>query len=177
MKLLSYIKLLLEWNEIHNLSGKLNLQDLKRQVLASIYPRHKLAPFKTCLDIGTGAGLPALPLSIVFPKSHFYLVEPRLKRASFLNYVKLKLGLDNISIYQKRIQECEFKNIDLITSRAVGDLDLILDLSAHIATKTTNYLLYKSSSFEESTLIDKDLLVKFIMKKCDFTYVYFSKSF
>ncbi|PAF51424.1 16S rRNA (guanine(527)-N(7))-methyltransferase RsmG [Helicobacter sp. 13S00401-1] len=171
MKLLSYIKLLLEWNKTHNLSGNLSLDDLKKQVLASIYPRHKLAPFKTCVDIGSGAGLPAVPLAITFPKSKFYLVEPRLKRVSFLNYIKLKLGLDNVSIFQKRIEECEFKDIDLITSRAVGSLELILELSKDIASKDTNYLLYKSKDYEV-----KDLKASFAIKKCDFTYVYFNKS-
>ncbi|MBH0275885.1 class I SAM-dependent methyltransferase, partial [Helicobacter pylori] len=81
-----YARILLEWNQTHNLSGAKRLSELEPQITDALKPLEFIKDFKSCLDIGSGAGLPAIPLALEKPEAKFILLEPRIKRAAFLNY-------------------------------------------------------------------------------------------
>jgi len=100
---------------------------------------------KNILDVGTGAGFPGLVLAIALDKSHFTLCEPLKKRAAFLRFVVTTLGLLNVTIAAKRVEELGSVCFDLITSRAVTNTKLLLDITKDQRGTNTKYLLYKGS--------------------------------
>ena len=78
----------------------------------------------TVIDVGSGAGLPGIPLAIARPDLHITLIEPLLKRYNYLNEVVEELGLDNVTVLRGRAEEGPIKKAvagaDVVTSRAVA---------------------------------------------------------
>ena len=140
-----YKNLLQKWAKVHNLTGTQEDNAIYENILDSIYPIKflELNNISKIADIGSGAGFPAIPLAIILPDIKFTLIEPRAKRVSFLNTVKLNLNLKNIKIEQKRVEDIQEYKADLILSRAVANTKLLLNISKNISTSTTNYLLFK----------------------------------
>ena len=143
-----YTKLLQEWGKVHNLTASLEQKEIEENIIDSVYPLKFLNPFKSFADIGTGAGYPGMLLAIARPAVKAVLIEPKTKRVAFLNFVKNSLGLDNVQVLNKRAQEVPPQKYDLITSRAVTNTSLLLDLTKHISTDETEYLFYKGSVVE-----------------------------
>ena len=102
-----YYDLLLEWNEKFNLTTILEENDvLYKHFIDSLYVMNFVDfSHKHLLDIGSGAGFPALPLAILNKQLKIDLYESNAKKVSFLNEVKNKLSLDNVSIFNKRAEE------------------------------------------------------------------------
>ena len=145
-KLEHYGALLLEWNKIHNLGGNLDASKVEEYVRDSIYPLEFIEPFGECIDVGSGAGFPAVPLAICSPDSAFVLVEPRQKRCAFLHYVCAELGLQNITIKKCRIQELPSAcRADLITSRALMETRSLIALSEGFLREGGHFLFYKGT--------------------------------
>jgi 16S rRNA (guanine527-N7)-methyltransferase len=142
-KLKDYSKNLLEWNSIHNLSGAKNLDDIYQNILDSIYPIKFIKEPKSLLDIGSGAGFPAIALGIVWDSCEITLCEPRNKRASFLRLVALELGLENVKVEKKRVEDLDSPPFSMITSRAVNSVEMLLKLSSDLSDENTSYLLFK----------------------------------
>ena len=87
---------------------------------------------------------------MALPQTHFTLVEPLKKRASFLQFVKADLGLENVTVKACRVEELEPYPVDLVTSRAVTDTTLLLKLSRPFIKKETRLLFYKGEKvFDE----------------------------
>jgi 16S rRNA (guanine527-N7)-methyltransferase len=148
-KLNRYKNLILQWNKVHNLTGKSDFLQLDNNIKDSLYPVNFLDDFLTCLDIGSGAGFPAIPLAIYYKMAHFTLVEPRVKRASFLQVVKTDLNLLNVTIINDKVQNIKNNPYDLIVSRAVAKSEALINLSSHLADKTTKYLFYKGQNVDK----------------------------
>lgn len=139
-----YAKILLEWNISHNLSTTRTMADMLRQIVDSILPLRVIKPFDQCLDIGSGAGLPALVLGILCQQSHFTLCEPRKKRAAFLRFVAYRLGLRNICVENARVQDLSLsQRASLITSRASLSNTEIFAITRSLIADNGAYLLYK----------------------------------
>ncbi|MDD5159249.1 MAG: 16S rRNA (guanine(527)-N(7))-methyltransferase RsmG [Sulfuricurvum sp.] len=139
-----HYKILLEkWNKIHNLTGAKTLHQINEFIVDAITPITFLPPVTKAMDIGTGAGFPGMILAMAMPKTHFTLVEPLTKRASFLQFVKADLGLNNVDVKALRVEQLPSEPYDLITSRAVTDTDMLLKLSEPFCTKGTLLLFYK----------------------------------
>ncbi len=143
-----FTSLLQQWGKVHNLSGRLSTDDIKENIIDSIYPLQYLDSFKSFADIGTGAGYPGLILAMARSDIKCYLIEPRVKRVAFLNFVKNSLGLKNVEVIGKRVEDVENVEVDLVTSRAVTNTKLLLDITKNISTETTSYLFYKGSLLE-----------------------------
>lgn len=142
--------ILLEWNKIHNLTGAKDKKSVYENIIDAIYPVSFIDFSKSILDVGTGAGFPGLVLAIVKEESHFTLCEPLKKRAAFLRFVVTMLGLSNVTIIAKRVEELGDICFDLITSRAVTNTKLLLNITKNQRGADTKYLLYKGSLvFEE----------------------------
>lgn len=138
---------LLRWNKTHSLTAIRDKEGVMQNIKDSIYPLGFVDDFGSCLDIGSGAGFPAIPLAIVKERVEFYLAEPNIKKCGFLNYIKAELGLDNVKILNCRVEDAPIKRVDLISSRAVSRVDILLELAAHIETKAL--LFYKGSKVAE----------------------------
>ncbi|MEA1919339.1 MAG: 16S rRNA (guanine(527)-N(7))-methyltransferase RsmG [Campylobacterota bacterium] len=138
-----YKTLLLKWNKVHNLTGIKSKAQLDAFIYDALYPIGFLPKVKTLMDIGTGAGFPGMMLAMGMPDTAITLVEPLLKRASFLQFVKADLGLENVRVENCRVEELKAKSYDIITSRAVTDTQLLLKLSKPFCTPQTQLLFYK----------------------------------
>jgi len=132
-----------KWNKIHNLTGARDEATLDDFIFDAIYPLSFLPPVKSLLDIGTGAGFPGMILAFALPNTKVTLVEPLTKRASFLQFIKADLRLDNVHIIKKRVEEMESETFELITSRAVTETKLLLELSKELRDENSMLLFYK----------------------------------
>ncbi|WP_027326782.1 16S rRNA (guanine(527)-N(7))-methyltransferase RsmG [Helicobacter pametensis] len=142
-----YKALLLKWNKTHNLSGAKNETEVDENIKDCLYPLEFIAPFANALDIGSGCGFPAIPLAIALPQSMFYLTEPRKKRASFLQMLCFELKLDNVCVFPTLVQDAKIpSSIDLITSRAVAQTPLLIQISRHLLNPWGAFLFYKGSN-------------------------------
>ena len=137
-----YAALLREGNERQNLVAAATLGSLwERHILDSA----QLARFEPCpgsswVDIGSGAGLPGVVLACLIG-GRVTLVEPRRLRSEFLQTVILELGLSATVICAKA--ERVAGSFDVITGRAVASLSKFIDLSSHLSTKNTVWVLPK----------------------------------
>ena len=138
-----YKEELARWNATHNLTGAKDEKTLDAFIFDAIYPISFMQSPGNMLDIGTGAGFPGLILAMVWPNTKVTLAEPLLKRASFLQFVKAKLGLKNVTVERRRAEELPPQRFDLITSRAVTDTALLLKISEKVRDERTKLLFYK----------------------------------
>jgi len=149
-KVQKYKEHLFKWNKIHNLTGAKDENTLNEFIHDAVYPVHFLPKVATLMDIGTGAGFPGMILAFALPATEVTLVEPITKRASFLQFIKADLGLKNVTVVKKRVEEMEPKLFDIITSRAVTDTKMLLMLSKNFRDKDSKLLFYKGEKvFDE----------------------------
>ena len=166
-----FIRLLQQWGKVHNLSGRLSREDIEENILDSIYPLSFIDKYESFADIGTGAGYPGLILAIAQRDVKSYLIEPRIKRVSFLNFVKASLKLDNLTVLCNRVEEVKDLQVDLITSRAVTNTSLLLDITTNLKKDNSSYLFYKGSMLDEELEVAKVNDYKIVNRK-DRNYLY-----
>ena len=138
-----YKEHLFKWNKVHNLTGAKDEKTLNEFIYDAVFPVSFLPPAKNLLDIGTGAGFPGMILAFALPNTHVTLVEPLAKRASFLQFIKADLGLENVTVVKKRVEEMPAQIFELITSRAVTDTKMLLKLSENFRDENSKLLFYK----------------------------------
>ncbi|MBT0759114.1 16S rRNA (guanine(527)-N(7))-methyltransferase RsmG [Campylobacter lari] len=143
-KIIFYKNLLKKFNAVHNLTHLENIDD---NVIDSIkiLDYCDLTDKKKIVDIGSGAGFPAIFLAYILQESEFFLFEPSAKKASFLRVVKTELNLKNINIIKEKIQNYQSFKADLITSRALMDIKPLVEISNGFYDENTLFLLYKGS--------------------------------
>ena len=132
-----YLHLLSQWSRRINLVSRRDWSVLAtkhlRQAL-TMAPVVASIPRQLVMDLGSGAGLPAILLKIALPDSHFVLVESRRKRAHFLREVVRSAELDRIEVVNDRIENLSPVGADLVTARAVASPEKLLDLvQRHLA--------------------------------------------
>jgi 16S rRNA (guanine527-N7)-methyltransferase len=138
-----YKEQLFKWNKIHNLTGAKTEQIVDEFIFDSLYPVTFLPKVSNLLDIGTGAGFPGMILALGLPDTQVTLVEPLTKKASFLQFIKADLGLKNVTVVKKRVEDMPSKIFELITSRAVTDTKMLLKLSENFRDANSKLLFYK----------------------------------
>jgi len=158
-----YKALLMQWNKIHNLTGAKSINQIDEFIVDAIVPITFLPSIKNAMDIGTGAGFPGMILAFALPQTHFTLVEPLAKRASFLQFVKASLSLTNVDIKAVRVEQLEPASYDFITSRAVTDTKMLLKLSEPFRSKGTLLLFYKGEKVYDE--VDESLNYQIIEKQ------------
>ncbi len=141
----NFASLLHEWNQIHNLTGAKTIEAIYANIVDALYPLTFIDKPKTLLDVGTGAGFPGLVLAIALPETQVVLAEPLKKRVSFLKYAAIELGLSRVSVEGKRVEQVEHVPFELISSRAVTNTALLLELTFRLCDAKTRYLFYKGS--------------------------------
>tara|TARA_B100001113_G_scaffold268165_1_gene222911 strand:+ start:1331 stop:1972 length:642 start_codon:yes stop_codon:yes gene_type:complete len=130
MKLSTFEKLIREWNKKINLVSRKDVENFQINHVIHSLSISKLIFFKPktkILDIGTGGGLPGIPLAIIFPEADFHLVDRKKKKMDVLVDIIKKLDLNNV-----KIEACDAKDIldkyDFILNRAVSSTENILSI-------------------------------------------------
>ena len=165
VKLENFASLLNEWNQIHNLTGAKTIDAIYVNIVDSLYPLTFLEIPQTLLDVGTGAGFPGLVLAIALPHTKVVLAEPLKKRVSFLKYAAIDLELSNVSVEAKRVEKVAHEPFEMISSRAVTNTKLLLDLTEEISDSKTEYLFYKGSRvFDEVSDVQQQLDYDIVQK-------------
>jgi 16S rRNA (guanine527-N7)-methyltransferase len=164
-KLEKFTSLLMEWNQIHNLTGAKSIEKIYDNIIDSLYPLTFIQKPSSILDVGTGAGFPGLILAIALCDVDIVLAEPLKKRVSFLKYACIDLGLDNVTVEAKRVEKLEGRSFELISSRAVTNTQLLLELTKNVSNDMTRYLFYKGSRvFEEIDGVHNELDYDIVQK-------------
>jgi 16S rRNA (guanine527-N7)-methyltransferase len=165
VKLENFASLLHEWNQIHNLTGARTIDAIYTNIVDSLFPLTFIDTPKTLLDVGTGAGFPGLALAIALANTEVVLAEPLKKRVSFLKYAAIDLELSNVKVEAKRVEKVEHEAFDLISSRAVTNTKLLLELTKNISDSETKYLFYKGSRvFDEIEDVQHQLSYDIVQK-------------
>ena len=131
--LLKYLQLLGKWNQTYNLVVATdNRSMVSRHILDSL-TIHPYLTGKTIVDVGSGAGLPGIPLAIFNPDKTFVLVDSNGKKTRFLFQVKIALNLENISVENCRIEHYQSNlQIDMVMCRAFSSLAEVAEKTRHL---------------------------------------------
>jgi len=138
-----YKENLFKWNKIHNLTGARDEKTMDEFIYDALFPVTFLPKVSSLMDIGTGAGFPGMILALALPDTKVTLVEPLNKRASFLQFIKADLDLKNVRVVKKRVEQMDDEVFELITSRAVTDTKMLLELSQNFRDENSKLLFYK----------------------------------
>lgn len=136
--LLDYLALLLRWNRTYNLTAVRDPGEMVTKHLLDSLAMHPhvdaiAAAGGSLADLGTGAGLPGIPLAIAKPGLRVTLVESAGKKARFMREAVRQLGLDHVRVAESRIEALdEPGRYDAITARALATLPLIIELGGHL---------------------------------------------
>ncbi|OQA33163.1 MAG: Ribosomal RNA small subunit methyltransferase G [Betaproteobacteria bacterium ADurb.Bin341] len=147
-QLLAYLDLLLKWNKTYNLTAVRDPeQGLSHHLLDSL----AILPWvdeRNLLDVGSGGGLPGIPLAIVRPKLSITLVDAVQKKAGFLQQAAIELGLSNVRVVHGRVEKLQGQ-FGQIVSRAFADLQDFVGLTRHLLALGGHWLAMKGAMPED----------------------------
>ena len=149
-KFVVFIRLLEKWNRVTNLTAVRDpLQMVTRHILDSL----AVAPFLTrgsLLDVGSGAGLPGVPIAIARPGLDVTLLDANAKKLRFVRQAAAELGLNNVQVVQARMQEYQpGRSFDMVISRAVASLDELYQQTVHLLRPGGRMLFMKGAVPEQ----------------------------
>jgi 16S rRNA (guanine527-N7)-methyltransferase len=142
--LLAYLALLDKWNRVYNLTA---VRDAERMVSHHLLDSLAAVPYykgETVLDVGSGGGLPGIPLAIARPELRVTLIDSIAKKTAFLLQAKAELGLGNVQVITSRVEDFRPEaQFDVITSRAFSDLKEFVTLTRHLLKPSGRWLAMK----------------------------------
>jgi len=161
-QLLAYLKLLISWNKAYNLTA---IRDPAQMIALHLLDSLTVLPHVTgehLIDVGTGAGLPGIPLAIIYPDKQFTLLDSNGKKTRFLFQVRCHLGLTNVTEIQSRVEQHQPRECyDAVLSRAFTSIADMVDKCHHLLAAQGVFLAMKGK-FPQSELseVAKDYKVE-----------------
>ncbi|MGZ5050519.1 MAG: 16S rRNA (guanine(527)-N(7))-methyltransferase RsmG [Methylobacter sp.] len=148
-QLCAFIKLIEKWNKAYNLTAIRNREEMARlHILDSL----AIVPFvegERIVDIGTGAGLPGIPLAICLPEKSFMLLDSNAKKTRFVQQAVLELKLKNVQVLNGRVENYRpEQRYDAVLTRAFASLPDIINLTAHLLAENGVLLAMKGQTPE-----------------------------
>lgn len=143
-KHLDYLAVLQKWNRVHNLTAVRNPDDM---VTLHLLDSLSVLPYiesGRLLDVGSGAGLPGIPIALARPDLQVTVLDSNHKKASFMRQAKAELGIDNLEIICGRVEQFHpSQPFQQIISRAFSDLAEFLRLTRHLLAENGRWLAMK----------------------------------
>lgn len=145
-QMLAYLQLMQKWNRAYNLTAVREPAAMVTRHLLDSLAVVSYLPGGRCLDVGTGAGLPGIPLAILFPEREFHLLDSNGKKTRFLFAVKTSLGLANVTIHNTRVEAFTPQALfDVILSRAFASLADMVVGTRHLLAPGGRFLAMKGA--------------------------------
>jgi 16S rRNA (guanine527-N7)-methyltransferase len=141
-QLLAFRDLLLKWNKTYNLTA---LRDPAQAISHHLLDSLAILPQLdggNLLDVGSGGGLPGIPLAIARPELQICMVDTVQKKTTFLQQAVIELGLKNVTVNHARVEEMQGQYAQ-ITSRAFAELGLFVSLTRHLLAPNGRWLAMK----------------------------------
>ena len=152
-KLLRYLSLIQKWNRTHNLTA---IRDPQTMWTNHIIDSLVILPYmkgSKIADIGSGAGLPGIPIAIMRPEWQITLIESNKKKAAFLQQAKIELGLTKVTVIADRAENYQVENpFNTIVSRALSSLSNFVMMSGHLGNhekQNTQHVAMKATNIEQ----------------------------
>jgi 16S rRNA (guanine527-N7)-methyltransferase len=125
-KMIAFCDLIIKSNKLYNLTSITQIDDMLKKHILDSFSINKLMRGKSVLDIGSGAGLPGMPLAIANPEQKYLLLDSNNKKIIFLNHVKINLDVKNVNLLHSRIEDFRSKDgFDTIVCRSYSSLSTI----------------------------------------------------
>jgi 16S rRNA (guanine527-N7)-methyltransferase len=131
--LIAFLSLIQRWGKAYNLTA---IRDMSKAIDLHLLDSLTVSPFldgRRVLDVGTGAGLPGIPLAIVHPDKRFVLLDSSAKKIRFVRHAIMELGLVNVEAVASRVEDYRPSvGFDLVLARAFASLSDIRSMVAHL---------------------------------------------
>lgn len=148
--LLAFIRLLKKWNKVYNLTA---IRDLEKMIGLHLLDSLAVLPYlhgARILDVGTGAGLPGIPLALFSPGRAFCLLDSSGKKIRFVQQAVLELGLRNVEVVHARVEDFQpVQGFNTIITRAFASVKEILAAAGHLLGEKEMILAMKGRYPEE----------------------------
>lgn len=132
-RLLQYLALMQKWNKVHNLTA---VREPQEMVTLHLLDSLSVLPYvrgKSLLDVGSGGGLPGIPLALCLPQLQVTVLDSSQKKTSFMRQVKAELGIPNLQVVCSRVEQFRPEAaFDAVISRAFSELDQFVGLTRHL---------------------------------------------
>ncbi len=148
-KLVAYVVLLHKWNKVYNLTS---IREPEQMMARHILDSLSVLPYissTSLLDVGTGGGLPGVPVAICQPQTRVTLLDSNSKKTRFLQQVKAELSLENVTVVHGRVEQVSLPKFAIITARAFASIDDIIQLAGQHCDKSGCLVLMKGTYPEE----------------------------
>lgn len=169
-RIIQYVLLIEKWNRKHNLTAIRNIEDMLAYHVMdslSVLP-HIVGPY--VIDVGSGAGLPGIPIALARPEWQVVLLDSNRKKAAFLQQAIIELGLDNVCVVSQRVEQwgvTEKADFNTVISRAFASLGDFINMAGHLCAQDGEsgrlVAMKAESSAEECARISPEYVIEAVI--------------